>query len=102
MTSKLNRAKQRIRSWQAEYHNLRKMVQAARHLVLSGCRLCDVDEAEGGVVNHCEVCCRRITTEAYGLFVRGDMPQRPRNPRRVRLDATSGCTNETDSHREKS
>jgi hypothetical protein len=34
--------------------------------------------------------------------VRGDMPQRPRNPRRVRLDATSGCTNETDSHREKS
>ena len=82
MTSKLNRAKQKIASWRSEYHNLRKMVQAGRRVVLEGCPLCDCDEAEGGVVNHCDVCCRRITTELYGMLVRGDMPPRPRNPRR--------------------
>ena len=74
MTSKLNRAKQKLRSWQAEYHNLRKLVQAGRNRVLQGCNRCDVDEAEGGVMNHCDACCRFITTDLYAILVRGELP----------------------------
>lgn len=87
MTTKLNRAKQKMRSWQREYHNLRKMVQAGRRVVVDGCMRCEYDEAEGGLVNHCDACCRKITTELYGLLVRGDMP--PRSPRERRDDRRS-------------
>lgn len=75
MTSKLNRAKQKLRSWQAEYHNLRKMVQASRKSLMAGCNGCDYDEAEGGLVNHCDACCRKITARLYGLLVLGEMPE---------------------------
>lgn len=78
MTTKLNRAKQKVRSWQTEYHNLRRMIQAGRHAVLQGCAYCDTDEAEGGVLNHCDGCCRRITTQLYALLVRGELPKPPR------------------------
>lgn len=78
MTTKLNRAKQKMRSWQGEYHNLRRMIQAGRGVVLTGCGYCDSDEAEGAVINHCDGCCRRITTQLYALLVLGDFPKPPR------------------------
>ncbi len=34
-----------------------------------GCSGCEFDEAEGGLVNHCDTCCRWLTTQAYELFV---------------------------------
>jgi len=34
-----------------------------------GCNHCDLDEAEGDVVDHCTHCKHRITTDAYELFV---------------------------------
>lgn len=32
-----------------------------------GCSKCEYDEADGGLFNHCDTCCRRITTFAWGL-----------------------------------
>ncbi len=41
-----------------------------------GCSSCDFDEAEGGLVDHCDTCCRWLTTQAYELFVvRMDWPE---------------------------
>lgn len=38
-------------------------------LLEDGCHQgCDYDEAEGGLLNHCEDCCRKITAQAYELF----------------------------------
>lgn len=45
----------------------------------TGCPHCDHDEAEGGLVNHCDDCCRRITT-VVGDFLR----QQGKKERRVR------------------
>lgn len=33
----------------------------------SCCRECDYDEAGGGLVNHCDRCCRRITSGLFAL-----------------------------------
>jgi len=38
-------------------------------LLENGCSGCDFDEAEGGLMNHCSDCCRKITTLAYYLLV---------------------------------
>lgn len=38
--------------------------------VTKACRGCDYDEAEGGLVNHCPNCCKRIATAAWA-FVHG-------------------------------
>lgn len=32
---------------------------------LAGCRGCEYDEADGALFNHCDKCCRRITTLAW-------------------------------------
>jgi hypothetical protein len=38
--------------------------------VLEGCPHCDYDEAEGGLMNHCDACCRRVTALTWELFER--------------------------------
>jgi hypothetical protein len=55
------------------------MKSIARDVLRSSCVLCDFDEAEGDVVNHCDVCCRRITTELWALFMLGRKPPQPRS-----------------------
>ena len=35
----------------------------------NGCHGCDFDEAEGGLMNHCDECCRWLTEHAYEMFV---------------------------------
>ena len=35
---------------------------------LQGCGSCDWDEAEGGLVNHCAACCRKVTMAAWEAF----------------------------------
>ena len=41
--------------------------QAEAELIhaLKGCPSCDYDEAEGGLVCHCDKCCFRVTTYAW-------------------------------------
>lgn len=34
-----------------------------------GCSTCEFDEAEGGLMDHCDKCCRQITTMAYEILV---------------------------------
>ena len=34
-------------------------------LAMDGCSACDYDEAKGGLINHCDACCRKVTAEAY-------------------------------------
>ena len=41
-------------------------------LLRDGChRGCDYDEAEGGLFNHCDKCCRRIATLVYQELIIG-------------------------------
>lgn len=47
-----------------------------RELFWRGCPQCERDEAEGGLVNHCDKCCRKIT-EAVGDFVQGKLEAHP-------------------------
>jgi hypothetical protein len=49
---------------------------AALRKALEGCERCDLDEAEGGVIDHCDNCRFNITSEAYALFYgeRGGTP----------------------------
>lgn len=35
------------------------------HRLLQGCSACSYDEADGGIVNHCDSCCRRVATWAW-------------------------------------
>jgi hypothetical protein len=60
--------------------NAQAMRDIARSVLRSSCVLCDFDEAEGDVINHCDVCCRRITTELWALFMLGRKPPQPRSP----------------------
>ncbi len=39
--------------------------------LLQGCGTCVYDEAEGGLIDHCPDCMRKVTTEAYGLMEMG-------------------------------
>lgn len=32
-----------------------------RMLIVTQCSQCDYDEAEGGLVDHCDECCRKVT-----------------------------------------
>lgn len=41
----------------------------------NGCGKCDFDEAEGGLLNHCDECCAWITAQAYDLFVTKPEPK---------------------------
>ena len=36
--------------------------------VLRGCPHCEYDEAEGGLINHCDMCCRKITSMIWQHF----------------------------------
>lgn len=33
--------------------------------LLGGCCRCEYDEAEGGIMNHCDACCRKITAAVW-------------------------------------
>ncbi len=35
---------------------------------LEGCSWCDHDEAEGDLIDHCDSCCRKVTTAAYAAL----------------------------------
>ena len=35
---------------------------------LQGCGQCEWDEAEGGLFNHCNACCRKVTAVAWEAF----------------------------------
>lgn len=41
-------------------------------LLREGCARCDFDEAEGGLVNHCRDCQRKIVTQAYEALIQKD------------------------------
>lgn len=41
---------------------------------LGGCSSCEYDEAEGDLVNHCDKCCREVTTRAFALATRKETP----------------------------
>ena len=36
------------------------------------CGHCDFDEAEGVIIDHCDVCCRKIVAQIWQLALRGD------------------------------
>lgn len=36
--------------------------------LLRGCGHCDYDEAEGGLVDHCDACCRKVTAACWEFF----------------------------------
>lgn len=40
-------------------------------VLLDGCGTCRFDEAEGGLEDHCDSCCRKLTALAHQLFVVG-------------------------------
>lgn len=46
------------------------LVKIIRREFESGCPHCEYDEAEGGLFNHCDQCCRRITTKLGGLLLK--------------------------------
>lgn len=46
-----------INGWVLAEKELRK--------ALAGCSRCDYDEAEGGLLDHCDKCCRNIATVAW-------------------------------------
>lgn len=50
----------------------RNNADAALRKSLAGCRSCDYDEAEGGLVNHCDACCRRVTAAAWEFVAAQD------------------------------
>jgi hypothetical protein len=66
-----------------------------RAITEQSCGECDYDEADGGLMNHCNKCCRKITTEAYALAHAG--PPLPREPQRDEdtRDLDRACANAT-------
>lgn len=46
-----------------------KLKKAFMDLLTIGCGTCRYDEAEGGLDDHCDKCCRKIATAAYEIFV---------------------------------
>jgi len=40
------------------------------HKVLKGCVDCDLDEAEGELIDHCDVCCRKVTALVWEMLYR--------------------------------
>lgn len=47
----------------------------------TGCPHCEYDEADGGLFNHCDDCCRRIT-RVTGDFLRNNAIRNDRRTRR--------------------
>ena len=46
----------------------RETIVAIRKLLEeTHCSRCDFDEAEGGLVDHCDACCRQIVTKAWRI-----------------------------------
>ena len=61
---------QEARSVQVDEHNalsLREVGKLAKFklAVEKSCSKCTFDEAEGGLIDHCNACCRRITEAAW-------------------------------------
>lgn len=44
-------------------------LEKLKQLLRNGCSACDFDEAEGYLLNHCDKCCREITTLAYEMLI---------------------------------
>jgi hypothetical protein len=44
---------------------LREAIEVEMRRLLAGCSKCEYDEAEGGIVNHCDACCRKFTTAGW-------------------------------------
>jgi hypothetical protein len=44
-------------------------IEAFMKLLTEGCGTCTYDEAEGGLTCHCTLCCFKVTSAAYELFV---------------------------------
>lgn len=63
--SALERQGVRLRGHAADGAEFRTAVE---RVLWSSCGKCDHDEAEGGVVDHCDKCCRRIVTELHGML----------------------------------
>ena len=42
-------------------------LEALRKLSETCCGHCDYDEAEGGLMDHCDKCCRKITTKLWEI-----------------------------------
>lgn len=49
------------------------ILERARKILQSQCAQCEYDEAEGGFIDHCDGCCRRIVTELYGPLILGEI-----------------------------
>lgn len=53
-----------------DFEKLQKLKGEMIDRLVDGChRDCNYDEAEGGLVNHCDACCRKITTDLFELIV---------------------------------
>lgn len=55
----------------------REIAQRMVKRLIEGCRGCDFDEAEGGLVDHCAECKHAIVTDAYELFIRSGAQVKP-------------------------
>ncbi len=64
------------------HHALADQEFKALHEVLQGCSGCTYDEAEGGLVDHCPTCQRKVT-EAAWVYVSKELEiPSPRKPAR--------------------